>query len=111
MVDLVVHKRIGRELDMYRVRSAVALAAQQLQEIGEPIRLGQRVPFVYTLGSSRVCAWHANIPLDPRMVDYMYYSELLVRAALAVLQPLDIGEQLLKEYMQNDGIVQIPLAL
>lgn len=111
MVDLVVHKRMGRELDMYRVRSAVALAAQQLQEIGEPIRLGQRVPFVYTLGSSRVCAWHANIPLDPRMVDYMYYSELLVRAALAVLQPLDIGEQLLKEYMQNDGIVQIPLAL
>lgn len=111
MADLVVHKRMGKELDAYRVRSPVALAARQLQEIGEPVRLGQRVPYVYTLGSPRVCAWHASIPLDPCMVDYPYYGELLVRAAATVLQPLDIDEKSLREYLLHDGIIQVPLHL
>jgi hypothetical protein len=41
------------------------------------------VPFLHS-GSSRVCAWQANIPLNLGW-DYMYYSNCC-QAALAVLQ-------------------------
>ncbi len=107
--DLVVHKRMGKELEMYRVRSPAALAARQLQEIGEPIRLGQRIPLVYTLGKPGVCAWNSQIPLDVRSVNYAYYCELLIRAARSILQPFSIDEHGLREYLSNNGIVQVAL--
>jgi DNA polymerase-2 len=109
MEDLVVHKRMGKELEMYRVRSPAALAARQLQEIGEPIRLGQRIPLVYTLGSPGVCAWNAHIPFDARSVNYLYYCELLIRAARSILQPFSIDERELREYVANHGLVQLAL--
>ncbi|MGV8025623.1 MAG: DNA polymerase domain-containing protein [Anaerolineaceae bacterium] len=109
IADLVVHKRMGKELEAYRVQSPAALAARQLQEIGEPIRLGQRVPLVYTLGKPGVSAWNSRIPIDPRSVNYPYYCKLLTRAASAILQPFHIDEQKLQAYLLQDGIVQTPL--
>ena len=108
-IDLVVHKRMSKELDAYRVRSAAAIAAQQLEDAGLPIRLGQRIPLVYTLGKPGACAWHKRIPLDPRSVNYAYYGKLLVRAANAVLQPLQVDESVIQEYVDSGGASQIPL--
>jgi len=102
----VVHKRMGKELDAYRVRSPAAIAARQLEDIGQPIRLGQRVPLVYTLGSPGVCAWNAHIPFDPHSVNYAYYCELLIRAAGAILQPMGVDETALNEYLLGEGVVQ-----
>ncbi len=109
LTDLVIHKRIGKELEAYRVLSPAAIAAHQLQKIGQPIRLGQRIPLIFTLGKPGVCAWHSQVFLDSRSVNYQYYCKLLIRAAVAILQPFYIDEQGLKEYLQNDGIVQFPL--
>jgi len=111
LADLVVHKRMSKELSAYRVRSAAAIAAQQLKDIGQPIRLGQRVPLVYTIGHPGACAWHVHIPLDPRSVNYAYYCKLLVRAASAILQPLQMDEAALNTYLISDGIIQIPIEL
>jgi len=107
--ELVAHKRMSKELDAYRVRSAAAIAAQQLEDIGLPIRLGQRVPLVYTLGAPGASAWHERIPLDPRSVNYAYYGKLLVRAANAVLQPLQVDESVIQEYVDSGGARQVPL--
>ncbi|MDK2981188.1 MAG: polymerase [Chloroflexota bacterium] len=108
-VDLVVHKRMSKELSAYRVRSAAAIAAQQLEDIGQPIRLGQRVPLVYTLGKPGASAWHERIPLDPRSIHYAYYGRLLVRAANAVLQPLRVDESTIREYARSGGLVSVML--
>ena len=111
LADLVVHKRMSKELSAYRVRSVAAIAAQQLEDIGQPIRLGQRVPLVYTLGKPGAIAWHEHIPLDPRSVNYAYYCELLIRAAGAIMQPLQMDEAAIRDYMATDGVTQIPIKL
>lgn len=105
--DLVVHKRMGKELDAYRVRSPAAIAAHQLQDIGLAIRLGQRIPLVYTVGRPGVCAWHTKIPLDPGSVNYRYYCELLIRAVAAIFQPFGVEERLLEAYLSGNGMVQL----
>ncbi|RJQ42387.1 MAG: hypothetical protein C4545_04790 [Anaerolineaceae bacterium] len=64
---------------------------------------------MYTLGKPGVCAWNFRVPVDPRAVNYPYYCKLLTRAAAAILQPFHINEQMLQEYLLNDGIVQVPL--
>ena len=110
-VDLVVHKRMGKELEAYRVPSPAALAARQLQEIGSPAQSGKRVPLLYTLGKPGVTAWHERIPLDESSIDHAYYCRLLIRAAVAVLQPFGLDERALTEYLLADGVVQIPLEL
>ena len=107
--DLVVHKRMGRELDAYRVASPAALAARQLEQLGKPARLGQRMPLIYTLGKPGVQAWHAQVFIDPRTVNYQYYCRLLIRASSSVLQPFGIDEAILKDYLQANGAVQTSL--
>jgi len=109
LVDLVIHKRMGRELEDYRVLSPAAIAARQLQTIGQPARLGQRIPLIFTLGKPGVQAWHEHIPLDPHSVDYAYYAELLTRAAAAILQPFGVDEPALREYLGSNGYTQISL--
>jgi len=107
--DLVVHKRMGRELDAYRMPSPAAIAARQLEELGRPARLGQRMPLVYTLGKPGIQAWHSGMQIDPRSVNYVYYGRLLIRAASSVLQPFGIDEQILRDYLQANGVVQASL--
>jgi DNA polymerase-2 len=109
--DLVVRKRMGKDLDAYRVPSPAAIAARQLENIGSPAQSGKRVPLVYTLGKPGVCAWHARIPIDPRSVNYAYYCRLLIRAGEAVLHPLGVDEDALQAYLQGKGVVQMSLEL
>lgn len=107
--DLVVHKRMGRELDAYKVASPAAMAARQLEQLGKPARLGQRMPLVYTLGKPNVQAWHAQVHIDPRSVNYAYYRRLLIRAASSILQPFGMTEQILEDYLRANGAVQTAL--
>lgn len=107
--DLVVHKRMGRELDAYKVASPAAMAARQLEQLGKPARLGQRMPLVYTLGKPNVQAWHVQVYIDPRSVNYAYYRRLLIRAASSILQPFGMTEQILEDYLRANGAVQTSL--
>ncbi len=98
-------------MEAYRMPSPAALAARQLQEIGCPAQSGKRVPLLYTLGKPGATAWHERIPLDENSIDHAYYCRLLIRAAVAVLQPFGLDERALTEYLLADGVVQIPLEL
>jgi len=108
LVDLVIHKRMGKELKRYRVLSSVAIAAHQFQEAGQSIRLGQSIPFIFTRGNPGVRAWHESIPIDNQVVNYHYYGELLIRETLEILQPFGICEKELREYVIHNGDRQIP---
>ena len=106
--DLVVHKRVTRDIDSYRVASGTALASMQLSALGQAPRLGQRVAFLYTRGSSKVTAWHTDLMPNAKLINFPYYCILLTRAANTILQPLGITQQDLDEYVQRK-IIPKPL--
>jgi len=99
--SLVVGQTLSRELDEYRVPSPPARAAAQLQAAGVQPRAGQRVHFLYTRGAPGVRAWELTEPVNPKTVDVGYYRDLLLRAALAVLEPFGMTETVLQQRVHN----------
>ncbi len=95
--ELIVSQKLSRELDEYRVPSPPARAAAQLQAIGKTLRAGQKVHFLYTLGEPGVYAWDLPEPPDSSALNFGYYRELLLRAAVSVLEPFGIGRTKLEE--------------
>jgi len=107
--DLLVGKKLSKELQGYRVPSHGALAVMQLQQIGKQVRPGQRVRLLFTRGKPGVHAWDLPYPPDSRMLDYSYYRELLLRAAANILQPFGISEDILTVLVDDDCALQLPL--
>jgi DNA polymerase-2 len=106
--DLLVKKRLGRDLTAYRTLPASARAALQLEEIGKTLSPGQRVVFLYMLGKPGVHAWDLGTRPDIHRIDVAYYQELLLRAASTILQPWIKNETLLKNLIFQHGL-QPPL--
>ncbi len=84
---LIVRQTLSRELDAYRSPSPAALAARQLAEHATPLRPGQAVRLLYTLGKPGVQAWDLPGEVDCRTIDIARYSTLLNRAAETIFQP------------------------
>ena len=84
---LIVRQTLSRELDAYRSPSPAALAARQLADRAAPLRPGQVVRFLYTLGKPGVRAWDLPGEMDCRTIDVARYSTLLERAAETIFQP------------------------
>ena len=101
--DLLVRQRLGHELDAYRALPAAGRAARQLESIGKHLRPGQRVAFVYMRGKPGVHAWDLPNPPDPKAVDWLYYQELMIRAASTVLQPWVGTEERLRELVLKES--------
>jgi len=99
--SLVVGQTLSRELDEYRIPSPPARAAAQLQAAGVQPRAGQRVHFLYTRGTPGVRAWELAEPVNPKTVDVGYYRELMLRAALTVLEPFGMTEAVLQQRIHN----------
>jgi DNA polymerase elongation subunit (family B) len=97
--ELRITQTLSRELSEYKVQSAVARAARQLQSIGKNIRMGQRIQFIYTRTKQGVCAWGLSEPINPALVDIPRYKELLFRAIHEVLQPLGVTESVLRNWI------------
>jgi DNA polymerase-2 len=95
--QLLVTQRLSRSVEEYRVPSPAARAAAQLQADGKELRPGQRVRFIYTLGEPGVWAWDRPGVTPVASVDVGRYSELLLRAAAAVLQPFGLDERAARE--------------
>ncbi len=64
--ELLVAQKLSRELSEYRSPSPAAHAAMQLKQIGKPLRPGQMVRFVHTLGKPGVHAWDLDTPIEFR---------------------------------------------
>jgi DNA polymerase-2 len=101
--QLVVTQRLSRTLDEYRLPSPAARAAMQLEAVGKELKPGQRVQFLYTLGEPGVWAW--DLPGSPpvQSVDVARYTELLMRAAVAILQPLGPGEEVVRDWLLGNA--------
>lgn len=97
--SLLASQKLSRNLDAYRTPSPAARAAAQLETAGKTVKRGQRVRFLYTLGDPGVYAWDLPAPPDPASVDVARYTELLLRAAETVLQPLGVDERTLRDWL------------
>ncbi|MBK6710314.1 MAG: hypothetical protein IPG51_08290 [Chloroflexi bacterium] len=102
--QLLVSQRLSRTLDEYRTPSPAARAAGQLAAVGKERRPGQRIRFVYTRGEPGVCAWDLpEVVLETAVIDAPRYLDLLARAAHAILQPLGVDEQMLRDWLRGDA--------
>ena len=57
------------------------------------------VRFLYTRGRPGVIAWNLPAAPDPRTLDIDRYTELLLRAAATILQPLGVEQDLLRRWL------------
>ncbi|MCD6577634.1 MAG: hypothetical protein J7K66_06445 [Anaerolineaceae bacterium] len=109
--DLLVCKKLSKELAGYRVLSPGARAVIQLRAAGKSVRPGQRVRFIFTRGRTGVYAWDLPYPLDPKTVDVDHYQKLLLRAAANLLQPFGLDESALLIRVRGDLGRQLELPL
>jgi DNA polymerase-2 len=96
---LVISQTLSKTVAEYRVPSAAASAVMQLEQNGKERRPGQRIKFIYTCGQPGVHAWDLPLPVDIKTVDVEHYMALMIRAAAAVLQPLGIEENELRNWL------------
>ena len=101
---LVVGQKLSRALEEYRSPSPAARAAAQLQAAGKSTRPGQRVRFLFTLGEPGIYAWDLPEPPHPASLDLARYRELLLRAASAVLGPLGLSEDDLRQRVVGNAV-------
>lgn len=106
--SLLVSQKISRPLDEYKVPSPAARAALQLAEIGRELIPGQRVRFLHTRGDPGVYAWDLPGHPDPASIDIDHYTELLLRAAHSVLEPLNVKEQTLRWWLFSNAGYNAP---
>jgi len=109
--DLLVGKKLSKELAGYRVLSPGARAVMQLQAAGKSVRPGQRVRLIFTRGGAGVHAWDLPHPPDPAAVNVDHYQELLLRAAANLLQPFGLNEEALLIWVRSDLGRQLELPL
>ena len=109
--DLLVGKKLSKQLAGYRVPSPGARAVMQLQAAGKSVRPGQRVRLIFTRGGAGVHAWDLPYPPDPAAVNVDHYQRLLLRAAANLLQPFGLNEEALLIWMRDDLGRQLELPL
>jgi len=97
--DLLVAKKLSRELEAYKVPSPAALAAGQLQAQGAGVRAGMRVRFWYVYGGVKI--------RDTREseIDVKRYARLVNQMAEEVFydHPRDIQPGLFRERSTQPG--------
>jgi len=108
---LFVTQTLSRELFEYRVPSPAARAASQLQSIGKNIQMGQRIQFIYVKTKQGVWARGLPDPIHPGGIDIAKYKELLFRAVYEVLQPLGVGEGVLRNWLFRRASYLLPPGL
>ncbi|HJW90413.1 MAG TPA: DNA polymerase domain-containing protein [Anaerolineales bacterium] len=105
---LLVSQKLSRALDEYRTPSPVARAVAQLQAAGINVSPGEHVRFLFTRGEPGVHAWNLPEAPDPACLDVVRYSELLVRAAGAMLGPFGVSEALLRQWLFSNAAYAAP---
>jgi DNA polymerase-2 len=99
--QLLVAQTVSRNLDEYHTPSPAAKAARQLVKAGKQVKLGQSIRFLYTQGTHGVHAWDLPTAVNASSIDVAYYSELLLRAAFTVLEPIGVKKSELYDWAMN----------
>jgi DNA polymerase-2 len=101
--DLLVTQKLSRELHLYRTPSPAARAAMQLQEVGKPVRPGQPIKLLYTLGEPGVHAWDCPPTPSPAQLNTAIYTRLMLRAAESIVQPLGVSPEKLTTWVLDNA--------
>jgi DNA polymerase-2 len=101
--DLLITQRVSRELEDYKVPSAVARAGMQLHKAGKQVRPGMVLRFLYTRGKPGIRAWDLPQPFAPTAISYSRYIELFIRAAHTIIQPLGVTENTLRDWLLSNA--------
>ena len=99
---LLVSQTLSRSLEEYKVLPPAARAAAQLQAANKQRFPGQQIRFLFMLGEPNVHAWDLSESPDLALIDVGYYTELVLRAVTAVLQPWGIKQAWLTEWVLYD---------
>ena len=100
---LLVSHRVSRPVEAYKARTAAVRALEERAAVGKRLEPGQRVRFIHTRGEPGVYAWGVPEAFDPAAVDVGRYSELVMRAAGALLQPV-IEEGELRRWVEGGWV-------
>jgi DNA polymerase-2 len=106
---LVVSQTLSREVGAYRTPSGAARAAAQMAAMGQAVRPGQRVRFLYVQGDAGVQAWDVPFRERPR-VDVARYVVGLRRAMGTLFYPFGWDETAVFARLAGHGR-QLPLPL
>jgi len=107
--DLIITRRLSRDLDQFKGLSDSASAARQMLAHDRSVQAGQRIEYIHILGTQsgvQVVDYH-NWPED-RSIDKQHYCELLMRAVYQLLSPLGIHEPDMPA-LAGEGIRQLAL--
>jgi len=102
--ELIINGKVSYALDAYKATTPSVRAARQMEAAGMPIRPGQRIRFLYTLGEPDVFAWDLGTPFDPGKLNRAKYIELLAKSAAAILIPFGIDSTVLQEWSKTGGL-------
>ena len=98
--ELVMTHRLSRQPQEYRVRTAAARTAAELQRAGVELQSGEMLHFLHVSGPERVRAWEPIAgSASPVSYDREVYSELLLRAVESVLSPVGVERQALRAWL------------
>jgi DNA polymerase elongation subunit (family B) len=97
--DLISTQVLSREWNEYTVAVPHSIAAAQLAAIGKPLRMGQAVRYIHTLGDPGVHAWDLPTKPNSKAIDIPHYEDLVLRAVYEVARPLGVPEQLLSDWL------------
>lgn len=105
--ELIINGKVSYALDAYKATTPSVRAARQMEAAGMPIRPGQRIRFLYTLGEPDVFAWEVGTPFNPGKLNRAKYVELLAKAAAAILLPFGVDSEVLQEWSRTGGVQMI----
>jgi len=107
--DLIITRRLSRDLDQFKGISDAASAGKQMQADQRSVQAGQRIEYIRILGtgSGVQAVDYVHWPED-RRIDKGHYCELLMRAVYQLLSPLGIHEFDMPA-LAGEGIRQLAL--
>jgi hypothetical protein len=79
---------MSKNLEDYRTPVPAFSALMELQAAGKPLRLGQTIRLIYTLGFPRARAWDATTEFDLRTINIPRYRAMLDRAIYTIMEPV-----------------------
>jgi DNA polymerase-2 len=108
--DLIVTRRLSRDLDQFKGISESASAAEQLMARQQrSVQAGQKIEFIYIRGEKPgVQAVDYHHWLEDQKIDKQRYCELLMRAIYQLLYPLGILEKDMPA-LAGEGVRQLTL--
>jgi DNA polymerase-2 len=108
-MDLIVTRRLSREIERFRGKSEAASAAQQMRARFLPVQVGQKVEYIYVrTGTPGVRAVDYQSWPEDSMIEKQRYCELLMRAIFQLLIPMGIRERDMSS-LTSEGVRQLDL--